>query len=353
MRDYYDILNVSKDASSNEIKKAYRKVAMKFHPDKNPDDKKAEDKFKEAAEAYSVLSDNDKKNRYDQMGHQQYQQFGSSDQGFSGGINVEDIFNSVFGGGGFGDIFGGSDIFGRQNSRKSSLDGGDLKITINVTLEEIFTGTTKTIKIKRWEKNSSEPVKCLKCSGRGELRYVQKSFLGQVVNVQPCGACSGIGFTGGRDKKSAKIKINVPSGVSQGNYMTLDGEGDRSIKGGRNGDLVVYFKEIHHELYTRSDNDIYIDCFIQYPDAVIGSEVKVPTLSGFVKMKIPPGISDGQLLRLKNKGVTELNRHRSGDQYVRVKINTPSKINNKIKSILEELKLNLEGDTEFKKFKNE
>jgi len=326
---------------------------MKYHPDKNPDDKQAEEKFKEAAEAYSVLSDSDKKNRYDQMGHQQYQQFGSSGQGFSGGINVEDIFNSVFGGGGFGDIFGGNDIFGRQSNRRNTNDGGDLKITISLTIEEIFKGTTKTIKIKRWEKNSSNPVQCLKCSGTGEVRYIQKSFLGQVVNVQPCSSCSGVGYTGGRDKKTAKIKIDVPSGVSEGNYMTLDGEGDRSIRGGRNGDLVVYFKEIDHELYTRANNDIYIDCLIEYPDAVMGVDIKVPTLSGFVKMKIPAGIINGQLLRLKNKGVSELNRGRTGDQYVRVKINTPSKLNNKMKSILEELKLNLEGSTEFKKFKND
>ena len=353
MQDYYDILNVSKDASSGEIKKAYRKVAMKFHPDKNPDDKQAEEKFKEAAEAYSVLSDADKKNRYDQMGHQQYQQFGSSGQGFSGGINVEDIFNSVFGGGGFGDIFGGGDIFGNRRGRSRTNDGGDLKITINLTLEEIFEGTTKTIKIKRWEKNSSEPTQCSKCSGRGEIRFVQKSFLGQVVNVQPCDLCSGIGYTGGRDKKTAKIKINVPAGVSEGNYMTLEGEGDKSIRGGKNGDLVVYFKEITHDLFTRSNNDIYIDCFVEYPDAVMGVEVKVPTLNGYVKMKIPAGINNGQLLRLKQKGISELNRHRTGDQYVRVKINTPSKINNKIKSILEELKLNLDGSTKFEKFKNE
>jgi len=352
MSDYYDILNINKEASSNEIKKAYRKVAMKFHPDKNPNDKQAEEKFKQAAEAYSVLSDDEKRNRYDQMGHQQYQQFGSSGQGFSGGINVEDIFNSVFGGG-FGDIFGGGDIFGRRSNRKNSYDGDDLKISINLTLEEIFEGTTKTIKIKRWEKTNDNPVQCVKCSGTGEMRYVQKSFLGQVVNVQPCNYCSGVGYSGGREQKTAKIKINVPSGVSEGNYMTLEGEGDRSIKNGSNGDLIVYFKEINHELYSRSNNDIYIDCWIEYPDAVIGTEIKVPTLSGFVKMKIPPGISNGQLLRLKNKGIAELNRHRTGDQYIRVNISTPTKLNNKIKSILEELKLNLDGSTEFKKFKNE
>ena len=340
MRDYYDILDISKSSSSNDIKKAYRKVAMKYHPDKNPNDKQAEEKFKEAAEAYSVLSDEEKRNRYNQLGHQQYQQFGSSNQGFSGGINVEDIFSSVFGGG-FGDIFSGGDIFGKKSNRTNSYDGGDLKITIGLTLEEIYEGTSKTIKIKRWEKTNEEPIQCSKCSGTGEIRYVQKSFLGQVVNVQPCSHCSGIGYSGGREKRTAQIKINIPTGVSEGNYMTLDGEGDRSIKGGRNGDLVIYFKEINHELYSRFNNDIYIDCLIEYPDAVMGTQIKVPTLSGFVKMKIPPGISNSQLLRLKNKGIAELNRHRAGDQYIRVNINTPKKINNKIKSILEELTSNL------------
>ncbi|MAZ61603.1 MAG: molecular chaperone DnaJ [Candidatus Marinimicrobia bacterium] len=355
MRDYYDILNVDKNANANEIKKAYRKVAMKYHPDKNPGDKASEEKFKESAEAYSVLSDQDKKNRYDQMGHQQYQQFGSQGQGFSGGINVEDIFNSVFGGGGsFSDIFGGGDIFGGRSSRQNnSSRGNDLKITINLSLEEIFKGTTKTIKIKRWEKSNEEAIKCSECSGSGEVRFVQKSFLGQVVNVQPCSSCSGMGYRGGRIQKTAEIKINVPIGVGEGNFMTLDGEGDKSIVGSQNGNLIVYFKEKNHELFSRSNNDIYIDCLINYVDAVLGTEIKVPTLSGFVKMKVPEGINNGQLLRLKNKGINELNRHRSGSQYVRINIIIPSKINNKTKSILQDLRLNLDSETEFKKISND
>ena len=180
MSDYYDILNVSKSSSQDEIKKAYRKVAMKYHPDKNPDNKQAEEKFKEAAEAYSVLSDQNKRNRYDQMGHQQYQQFGNAGPGFSGGINVEDIFNSVFGGGGaggFSDFFGGGDIFGNSRSRRRG--GGNLKISIPLTLEEINSGIDKKIKIKRWEKSNTAPSSCTVCGGAGEVRKVQKSFLGQ------------------------------------------------------------------------------------------------------------------------------------------------------------------------------
>ena len=226
-----------------------------------------------------------------------------------------------------------------------------MKITISLTLEEIFEGTSKQIKIKRWEQ-IGKPSKCTKCSGTGEMRFVQKSFLGQVVNVQPCRACSGLGYMGGREQKTVQLKINIPVGVSEGNYMTLNGEGDRSIKGGANGDLVVYFKEKSHNLFVRSDNDIYLDCSIDYSDAVLGIEVKVPTLSGKVKMKIPSGIENGQLLRLKDKGIAELNRHKIGDQYIRIYIQTPKKINNKIKSILEELKLNLGSDQSFKKFNN-
>ena len=347
MRDYYEILNVDKNSSENDIKKAYRKVAMKYHPDKNQNNKEAEDKFKEAAEAYSILSDENKKARYDQFGH------AGVNDGFGGGgssgfsnMDVNDIFGS------FSDIFGGGDIFGRSGSRRKSYDGGDLKITIDLTLEEILSGTAKTIKIKRWEKTNKEPIKCSKCSGTGEMRFVQRSFLGQVVNVKPCSTCSGVGYIGGREQKTAKIKIDIPIGVSEGNYMTLEGEGDRSMKDGRNGDLVVYFREISHELFFRSNNDIYIDCWIDYPDAVMGTEIKVPTLNGFVKMKVPEGINNGQLLRLKNKGIAELNRHKSGDQYIRVNINTPTKVNNKIKSILEELKLNLDSDAKFKRFNN-
>ena len=344
MRDYYDILNVDKNASDNDIKKAYRKVAMKYHPDKNPNNKEAEEKFKEAAEAYSVLSDEDKKNRYDQFGHAGVNQDFGSSSGFSN-MDVNDIFSA------FSDIFGGGDIFGGQSRRRRNFDGNDLKITISLTLEEIFEGTSKQIKIKRWEQ-AGEASKCSKCSGTGEMRFVQRSFLGQVVNVQPCRTCSGVGYTGGRDQKTVQLKINIPKGVSEGNYMTLNGEGDRSIKGGSNGNLIVYFKEKSHNLFIRSDNDIYLDCWIDYPDAAIGTEVKVPTLSGNVKMKIPSGIENGQLLRLKDKGIAELNRHKIGDQYIRINIQTPKKINNKIKSILEELKLNLGSDPSFKKFTN-
>jgi len=350
MSDYYQILNVSKQSSSDEIKKAYRKVAMKYHPDRNPDNKEAEDKFKEAAEAYSVLSDKEKRNRYDQLGHQQYKQFGSNSGGFSGGINVEDIFNSVFGGGNFGDFFGGGDIFG--NSRSSSRQrygGGDLKISIPLTLEEIYSGKNKKIKIKRWEKSNEEPTSCPKCGGVGEIKHVQRSFIGQIVNVQACGHCSGIGYIGGRKKETVTINVKIPAGVKDGNYMSLQDEGDKSIKGSNHGDLIVYFEEKSHDLFVRDGNDIYLDCYIDYPDAVLGTKIKIPTLDGQVKMDIPAGIQNHQLLRLKGKGFPELNRHKNGDFYLRIIIKTLKNVSNNVEKIVKNLKDQINSEIKFKK----
>ena len=341
MRDYYEILNVSKSSSQDEIKKAYRKIAMKHHPDRNPDNKEAENKFKEAAEAYSVLSDEDKKSRYDQFGHAGLNQgFGGNGGGFN--MDVNDIFSA------FSDIFGGNDIFG-GGGRRSKRGGNDLKISLVLSLEEIYSGITKTIKIKRWEKSSSTPKECSKCNGKGEIRFVQKSFLGQIVNVQQCNYCDGIGYTGGREKKSASIKIEVPAGVSDGNYMTLKGEGDQSIKDGTNGDLIVYFQEKEHELFVRSGDDIYLDCWLDYHDAVLGLDIKVPTLGGQVKMKIPNGIKNGQMLRLRNKGLSHVNRYKKGNQYIRVNVRIPNKINKNIKELIESLKDQLGENIDFKK----
>ena len=346
-KDYYDILNVSKSASKDEIKKAYRKVAMKYHPDKNPDNKEAEEKFKESAEAYSVLSDDEKKSRYDQFGHDGVDQRFSGGFGGSGGMNVEDIFNSVFGGGGgFSDIFGGG--FSSSNSRKSN---NNLKISIPLSLEEINEGISKTVKIKRFEKSKTSKAKtCEKCNGTGEIKFVQRSMLGQIVQVQECGNCGGIGYIGGREKVTKTIKIKIPAGVSTGNYMTLRGEGNQSISGA-DGDLIVYFEEKIHDLFLRENNDIYLECEINYHDAVLGTEIKVPTLHGKVKFKIPAGINNGQILRLKNKGIKEVNRYRNGDQYIKISIKIPKKISSREKKIILELKDNSNQDIMFKKIK--
>ena len=344
MRDYYDILNVSKTSSKNDIKKAYRKIAMKYHPDRNPDNKEAEDKFKEAAEAYSVLSDDKKKAQYDRFGHAGLNQQGFGGSGGFSGMDVNDIFSA------FSDIFGGGDIFG-NGSRRNNRNGNDLKISISLTLEEIYTGVNKKVKIKRWEKSNQNPTMCSNCNGSGEIRQVQRSFLGQIVNVQECYSCEGVGYLGGRDKKTATITIKVPPGVSDGNYMPLKGEGDHSVKGGENGNLIVYFKEKEHDLFSRADSDIYIDCWIDYPEAVLGAKVKVPTLDGYVKMSIPAGIENGQLLRLKNKGFKQLNRYKNGNQYVRINVRIPKSINNEMKSIVESLQEINGSNVEFKKIK--
>ncbi len=352
MRDYYDILGVSKTASSDELKKAYRKVAMKYHPDRNPDNKEAEDKFKEAAEAYSVLNDDNKRSQYDRFGHAGVNN--SVANGFSSEMDVNDIFSAfsdIFGGGSGGSPF--SDIFGSQSGRGRTRGAESLKISIALTLEEIFEGTTKKIKIKRWEKSkTSSPSKCSKCGGSGEVRYVQKSMLGQVVNVQMCSSCNGVGYIGGREQKTATIKVKIPSGVSDGNYMTLEGEGNQSITGDANGDLIIYFEEKEHQLFTRQDSDVYLECIINYSDAVLGKEIQVPTLNGKVKFNIPSGIKNGQVLRLKSKGFKEVNRYRTGDQYIRIIVDIPKNISVDLKKIILNLKENLKDEVEFKKINN-
>lgn len=364
MRDYYEILGVSKNATADEIKKSYRKVAMKYHPDRNPDNKDAETAFKEAAEAYSVLSDNDKRARYDQFGHQ-----GLNNQGFSGGgfSNIDDIFSA------FGDIFGGSgfgDFFGSRSSHQQRR-GSDLKIEIPLTLEEISKGVNRTVKIKRMEnchqcngsgsQPGSHPVRCTTCQGSGEVRRVQNSFLGQIVNVQPCRTCRGAGeiiqnpcsscHGNGRVKELTTVSFDVPPGVSTGNYMTKRGEGNRGPKGSPPGNLIIYFQENEHPIFVRDGNDLLLDAWIQFPEAVFGSSIKVPTVSGKVKLKIPAGIRSGQVLRIRGKGLPELNSHRTGDLLVRINIETPQKYNGATKKLMQELLEKLPKEPEFRKFR--
>ena len=357
MRDYYDILGVSKTSSADEIKKSYRKVAMKYHPDRNPDNKEAEDKFKEAAEAYSVLSDQNKRSQYDQYGHAGVSNATRSG-GFQGGMNVEDIFNSVFRGGGGGfdvnDLFGGGSPFGGRSQSSRVRSAGNLKISIALTLEDIFNGITKKIKIKRYEKSeNSSASKCSSCDGTGEIRHVQRSMLGQIVNVQACSSCSGIGYIGGRDKKTVTIKVEIPAGVSEGNYMTMRGEGNCNVGDGPDGDLIVHFEEKEHELFIRSESNVYLECVINYSDAVLGAEVQVPTLDGKVKFNIPAGIKNGQILRLKNKGFEETDGYRRrGDQYIKITVDIPSNISKEYKKVILDLKNTLYNEIKFKKINN-
>ena len=356
MRDYYDILGVSKSASADEIKKAYRKVAIKYHPDKNPDNKPAEEKFKEAAEAYSVLSDSDKKNKYDQLGHQGYQQFGSQGQGFSGGINVEDIFNGVFSGGGsspFSDFFGGGDIFGSKSRGAKRKGGGDLKISIPLTLEEMYSGGKKKIKIKKLVRvEGKQASRCSNCSGSGQVKRVSNSFLGQVVNIAECSNCNGSGIVGGREKKVTTIEFDIPKGVSSDHYHILENEGNHGIDKTDDGNLIIYFEEKEHSLFIRDGSDIYLSAFIDYHQAVIGANIEVPIISGKVNLKIPKGIQSGQIVRLKGKGMPDPRRRINGDQFVKINIKTSDNGSKDFILLMDKMKEVLGDNTVFSKFEN-
>ncbi|WP_445664781.1 molecular chaperone DnaJ [Fodinibius sp. AD559] len=356
--DYYDVLGVSKDASDDEIKKAYRKKAMKFHPDRNSDDPEAERKFKEASEAYEVLGDEQKRQRYDQFGHR-----GVNGGGFGGGaggfedVGFEDIFSR------FSDIFGGDFGGGRGRSRgrrSSGQPGSDMKLRIELSLEEIAFGTEKKLKVKKHIKcdecngtgaESEEDFEmCGTCNGTGEVRQVRKTMLGQMVNVQPCPDCRGEGRIirnkcskcngEGRYRGEKTVKVNVPSGVSEGNYITLRGKGNAGKRGGEAGSLVVLIEEKEHEHFERDGNDIYYDLVLSVPDAILGTEVQVPTLKGKAKINIEAGIQPGKLLRMSEKGIHGLNRSGIGDQYVRVNVYMPEDLSDEEREHVEALRGN-------------
>ncbi len=357
-RDYYEILGVSKSSSDTEIKASYRKLAMKYHPDRNPGDKEAEENFKEAAEAYEVLMDPNKRARYDQFGHAGMRGTGF-DQGFS---NVNDIFTH------FSDIFGGGsifdEIFGQGGSRRHSgrhkqpgIQGNDLKITLRLTLEEIAEGVEKTLKVKRYEKcsycsglgakSTSGTAECTTCHGSGEVRTVSRSMFGQFVNIQVCPTCNGEGrvikekchnCTGeGRERKETTIKVKIPAGVSTGNYIPLRGEGDAGIRGGGSGDLIVLIEEQEHKHFVREEDDIHYDLTISITDAVLGIEVEVPALGGNVMLKIESGTQPGKILRLRDKGIKHLNHSGRGDQLVHINVYIPNKLNSEEKEIFKKL----------------
>lgn len=355
-RDYYEILSVNRTATIEEIKSSYRKLAMKHHPDKNPGNKEAEETFKELAEAYEVLSDPNKRQRYDQFGHQ-----GVSGTGFHGFDNINDIFSH------FGDIFGGfagggsifDEFFGgsRGSGRSQNNGGSDLKISLKLTLEEIADGVEKTIKVKKYKtcskcegtgaKHGSGHIKCTNCNGTGEIKHVSRSIFGQFINVSMCSTCGGEGriikekcedcHGDGRVKSESTIKINVPAGVQEGNYIPLRGQGNAGVRGGSAGNLIVLIEEEKHKYFERSNDDIIYELEVSIVDAVIGADVVVPTLSGKAKLTIDPGTQPGKLLRMKNKGIKNLNGYGRGDQIIRVNIHIPSKLNSREKELLNEL----------------
>ena len=366
MRDLYDIIGVDKSSSANEIKKSYRKIAMKYHPDKNPGDKEAEQKFKEAAEAYSVLSDDQKRRQYDQFGHAGVGMGDTTGHGgFHGSMSMEDIFSS------FGDIFGGDfdpfgGIFGGGGGRRRQIKKArDLKVSLQLDYTDIVKGTDKTIKIKRHEtcerckgsgaQAGTMPTSCRQCSGSGQIRQMSQSFFGQSVTVRECPVCNGSGemienpcrtCSGNAiQKKSVEIKVKVPPGVAEGNYMTLNGQGNKGPKGYESGDLIIFFEEKDHPVFTRNSDDVITEAKIQIQQAALGVSLEVPTLDGKAKLKIPSGIQSGQILRMRGKGFPKVRGSSRGDQLVRVQVVTPKSLSKEQKRLLEELS-SLNGEPE-------
>jgi len=358
-RDFYEILGVDKNASKDELKKAYRKLAMQYHPDRNPGDKESEEKFKEAAEAYEILNNDDKRAKYDRFGHDGVRGSGYGSQGFSDINDIFSHFSDIFGGGGgssiFDDFFGAGQQRGRQRGR--GVPGSDLKVTLKLTLEEIATGVSKKIKVKKQVKcdqcsgsgaeASTSKKKCPICNGSGEIRSVSRSVFGQFVNITACSNCNGEGevidtpckkcMGDGRINDESTIKIEVPAGVHEGSYMTIRGEGNAGKRGGPSGDIIVIFKEQEHDYFLREEDDIIYDLSITFPEAVIGTEVDVPTLVGKARLKIDSGTPSGKLLKMRDKGIKHLNHSGSGDQIVRVIVNIPKKLNHKERELLKEL----------------
>jgi len=357
-RDYYEVLSVGKSASIDEIKKSYRKVAMQFHPDRNPGDKAAEEKFKEAAEAYEVLSDADKRAQYDRYGHAGLSNNGRG--GFSGGgMNMEDIFSQ------FGDIFG-EDIFGnffggQRNSRgggqRRGVRGSNLRVKLKLTYEEIAKGVTKNIKVKKYvgcgtcqgsgAKDKGSVQTCQTCGGSGQVRRVQNTFLGQMQTVTTCPTCNGEGSTitakcgtckgEGRVFGEETVSIEIPAGVQEGMQLNIGGKGNAGERGGSYGDLIILIEEEQHKDLHRDGLNVAYDLYISIPDAVFGTQAEVPTIDGRAKIKIPAGTQSGKIFRLKGKGFPAVNSYQKGDQLIHINVWTPQHLTSEEKALVEKL----------------
>ena len=360
-RDYYEVLGVGRNATDEEIKKAYRKKAIQYHPDKNPGDKAAEEKFKEAAEAYDVLSNKEKRARYDQFGHAGLE--GQAGPDFSGGFgNLNDILKDLFGGsfGGFSG-FGGFGGFGGGNAQSQGqrvYKGRDIRVRVKLTLEEIARGAEKEIQLERnvpcpdcggkGAKNSSDIKTCPSCNGTGQIRRVVNSFFGQTVSYStcqqcggegkiisnPCRTCSGTGLV----RKKETVRVKIPAGVEDGMQLTMQGQGHSAKNNGVNGDLLIVINEVEHPDFKRDGNNLMYTKFISVPEAILGGSVEIPCLDGSYKVKVEPGTQSGTILRLKGKGLPSLNSYGTGDMYVKFVVWIPKRLSRNEKELIENLK---------------
>ncbi len=355
-RDYYEVLGIQKGASDDEIKKAFRKMAMKYHPDRNPDDKEAEEKFKEVNEAYGILSDPDKKSKYDRFGHAGVDPnagFGGGAGGFGGFGGFEDIFD-MFTGGGFGG-FGG--FGGQQRRNNGPRKGADLQKAISITFEEAAFGCKKEIEITKYvkcgtcngegTKPGTSKKTCPVCNGSGQVSQVQRTPFGQFQSVTQCGNCGGTGQINespcddckgtGKVRKTVKIAVDIPAGVDNESVIPIRGQGEPGANGGPNGDLYIVLSVKPHKMFKRSGSDLYLEIPISFDQAALGADITVPTLEGKVSYKVPAGTQPGTTFRLKGKGVRNVRSDKMGDLYVKVNLEVPTKLNGKQKKIIEEM----------------
>jgi molecular chaperone DnaJ len=342
--DYYDVLGISKNASESEIKKAYRKMALKYHPDKNPGDKEAEDKFKKAAEAYEVLSNPDKKARYDRFGHQAFDGAG----GFGGGgMNMEDIFSQF--GDIFGGAFGGGGFSGFGGGRQRVPKGSNLRIRVKLTIEEVANGVEKKIKVKRKVQAPGTTYKtCGTCNGTGQVTRITNTILGRMQTASPCQTCGGAGQiidkrpdgadANGLIVSEETVSVKIPAGVVDGMQLKVTGKGNDAPGNGIAGDLLVAIQEQEHPTLKREGDNLHYDMYVSLPDAVLGTSKEIDTVSGKVRIKIEAGVQSGKILRLRGKGIPSINGYGKGDLLVHVNVWTPKTLSKKQKDFFENMR---------------